>query len=383
MKKIHTHYFLFLLTLFCSCTSSKKITNPTVNDISSIRLIGSYIIPYNYKFNNTTVGGLSGIDYDKKNDIYYFISDDRSAVNPARFYAAKIAITEKGIDTVMFKEVQSLLQPNGKPYPNSKQNPQNTPDPEAIRYYPKTQQLIWTSEGERIIKGKDTVLENPSIISISTKGDFIDSFPLPSNLWMHATEKGPRQNGVLEGLTFADNYKTLFVNVEEPLYEDGPRADLTENNAFIRIFKLDVATKQNLAQYAYKLDPIAHPSNPADKFKINGIPDILWLGNNKLLVIERSYSTGVLACTIKVFIADLNEATDIKNTASLSKTTAFKPATKKLLLNMDNLGIYTDNVEGVTLGPTLPNGHKTLLFIADDNFSVAEISQVLLFEIVE
>jgi hypothetical protein len=55
---------------------------------------------------------------------------------------------------------------------------------------------------------------------------------------MQTEDKGPRQNGVLEGITFADNYTSLFVNVEEPLYEDGPRADTIDNNAFIRILKI-------------------------------------------------------------------------------------------------------------------------------------------------
>jgi hypothetical protein len=50
---------------------------------------------------------------------------------------------------------------------------------------------------------------------------------------------------------------------------------------------------------------------------------------------------------------------------------------------MDTLGIYIDNIEGVTAGPLLPNGHKTLLFIADNNFSPVEKSQVLLFEVME
>jgi hypothetical protein len=109
----------------------------------------------------------------------------------------------------------------------------------------------------------------------------------------------------------------------------------------------------------------------------------LWLGNNKLLVIERSFSTGIKPCTIKVFIADLGNATDVKNNPSLSANTQFIAVTKKLLLNMDELGIYTDNIEGVTFGPTLPNGHKTLLFIADNNFDETEISQLLLFEVIE
>ena len=166
------------------------------------------------------------------------------------------------------------------------------------------------------------------------------------------------------------------------MYEDGPRADVTDNNAWIRILKFDVATKQNRAQYAYKLEPVAYPASPENSFKINGVPDILAMGNNKLLVMERSFSTGRLACTIKVFITDLTNATDVTN-IPLMNSTQFVPAIKKLLLNMDNLGIYTDNIEGVTFGPTLPNGHKTLLFIADNNFTAIEKSQLLLFEITE
>lgn len=379
---LKTIFLLHFLASIAACSSSKQ-TVVNKEGIQSIRLIAQKNIPHNLSFKNTIVGGLSGIDYDAKNQLYYLISDDRSYNNPARFYTAKINVTEKSIDTIELKEVQYLRQQNGDVYPNSKQNPTNTPDPESIRYNPKNKKLIWTSEGERIVKAKDTVLANPSINMISTKGKWIKTFSIPTNMQMQAIEKGPRQNGVFEGMTFANDYKTLFVNVEEPLYEDGPRADVTDNNAYIRIAKFDVATQQNTAQYAYKLEPVAHAAVPADKFKINGVPDILWLGKNKLLVIERSFSTGIKPCTIKVFIADLNDATDIKSKPSLKINTEFKPATKKLLLNMDDLGIYTDNIEGVTFGPTLPNGHKTLLFIADNNFDAAEISQLLLFEVME
>jgi hypothetical protein len=334
------------------------------------------------KYNNTTVGGLSGIDYDAKSKRYFMISDDRSDKNPARFYTATISFTEKGIDTVQFTAVNSLLQRNGTTYPNGKQDPWHTPDPEAIRYNATTRQLVWSSEGERIVKPTQTVLEDPSVDIISTNGDFVDSFPLPPDLIMHATENGPRQNGVLEGMSFADNYKTLFVNVEEPIYEDGPRADVIDNHTYIRILKFDVASKKNIEQYAYPLSPVAYPPIPADAFKINGVPDILNLGNNKLLVIERSFSTGRLACTIKVFEADLSQANDISH-MTLKGNDNFTPASKKLLLNMDDLGIYIDNIEGVTFGPRLPNGHKTLLFIADNNFAAMEKAQLLLFEVTE
>jgi len=360
--------------------------NPSVAQnvsISRLKFLSEFDVPHNQPYQGTTIGGLSGIDYDATNQQFYMISDDRSDINPARYYTAKIKFTEKKIDTVQFINVTTLLAANGKPYPNSKKDPAHTPDPEALRYNPRTQQMIWTSEGERIVKANTIVLENPAITTILPNGQFVDSFPLPENLKMNVLEKGPRQNGTLEGLTFANHFKTLYVNLEEPLYEDGPRADISDNNAFTRLYKLDLKNKKNTAQYAYKLDPIARPASPETAFKINGIPDILWLGNNRLLVLERSFSTGHQACTIKVFIADLSKATNIKNNGSLKTNQAFIPATKKLLLNMDDLGIYTDNIEGVSFGPPLPNGHKTLFFVSDNNFSPQEKTQFLLFEVIE
>ena len=382
MHRFSFRTILFIAGLFLySCTATKKAIQANVN-IGSLNYLDSYEIPFNLKYKNTTVGGLSGIDYDAKNDWCYMISDDRSDKNPARFYKSKIFISQRGIDSLAFIDVENMLQPNGKVYPNNLQDRFKVPDPEAIRYNPKKNFLVWSSEGERIVKANDTVMINPSVIMMRPDGKYVDSFALPENMKMNATEKGPRRNGVFEGMTFADNYKTLYANVEEPLYEDGPRADVMDNDAFIRIIKFDVKDKKSIAQYAYKLAPVAFAAKPENEFKINGVPDILSLGNDKLLVIERSFSTGRLPCTIRVFIADLNDATDI-SMITLKDNHSFKAAKKTLLLNMDDLGIYTDNIEGVTFGPLLPNGHKTLLFIADNNFTIAEKAQVLLFEVIE
>ena len=374
---------LFISVLVsCTVLFSQKTKQDEKVSIGSIRFISEYDVPHHLVYKGTTIGGLSGIDYNSTKGVYYMISDDRSAINPARYYTAKIFLNDKKIDSVVFTAVTTLYQKNGKPYPNSKQDPAHTPDPEALRYNPHTHQMIWSSEGERIVNGKDTVLENPAITIISADGKYIDTFPLPRNLLMHATENGPRQNGVLEGLSFADNFTTLYVNVEEPLYEDGPRADLGDNNPWVRFYRFDLKTRKNTAQYAYKLDPIAYPASPADAFKINGIPDILSIGDQKLIVLERSFSTGRMPCTIKIFLADMKGATDISNNPSLKIKPAEKPVSKKLLLNMDDLGIYIDNIEGVTFGPTLPNGHKTLLLVSDNNFLPIEKTQFMLFEVI-
>lgn len=374
--------FMIISVLLLSCATSKTIVRQSAK-ITSLKFLNSYEIPFNLKYKNTIVGGLSGIDYDAENNLYYLVSDDRSEKNPARFYQAKIFISSKGIDSLALTGIQYMLQADGNVYPSNKQDRFKTPDPEAIRYNPLQKYLVWSSEGERIVKANDTVLTNPAVMMIRPGGQYIDSFSIPEIMQMHATEKGPRRNGVFEGMSFADDYKTLYVSVEEPLYEDGPRAELVENNAYIRILQFDVSQKKCIKQFAYKLAPVAYAAKPPNEFKINGVPDILSLGEDKLLVVERSFSTGRLPNTIRVFIADLNGATDISQHNSLQGNQPFAPAQKTLLLNMDDLGIYTDNIEGVTFGPPLPNGHKTLLFIADNNFTIAEKTQVLLFEVIE
>jgi hypothetical protein len=374
---------IWLLVALYACSPAKKsaVDAPSFN-AGSLKLLSEYVVPHNLPFKGTTVGGLSGIDYDIDKDVYYLICDDRSAINPARFYTAKVHISNNRIDSVSFIAVTNLQQPDGNVYPDSKQNPSGTPDPEALRYDLPNKRMIWSSEGERIIRGKDTVLANPSISIVSPEGKFIDTFPLPANLRMHAIEKGPRQNGVLEGMSFGEGYRSLYVNVEEPLFEDGSRAETTPNDAWIRIYRFDTKSKKNTAQYAYKLDPVAYPATPETAFKVNGIPDILYTGNDKMIILERSYSTGRLACTIKIFLADLKDAENIISNPSLRQTPPVKPVLKKLLLNMDALGIYVDNVEGITFGPTLPNGHRTLLLVADNNFVALEKTQFFLFELI-
>ncbi len=361
-----------------ACSSQKQLER---TPIVSLKFISEYDLPPGYKFNGTTVGGLSSIDYNPKDKLYYLICDDRSDSIPARFYTAKIFLNDGGIDSVRFIKSTSLLQKNGSPFPNKRQDPYHVPDPEALRVNSKTGNLVWSSEGERILKKDTTILIDPSISIISKNGKFLDSFLLPSNMHMRATANGPRQNGVFEGLAFADDNKTLFVSVEEPIYEDGPRAGLGDSTGWIRIIKYEVATKTQVAQYAYQIDPVAHEPVPASAFKINGVPDILAINNHQLLVTERSFSTGRAGCNIRVYLAELDGAQNVADVVSLKTSPPLKPLQKKLLINMDNLRRYVDNIEGATFGPRLSNGKRSLLFVADDNFASSQKTQFLLFEV--
>ncbi len=372
---------LLFLVVFVSCTSTKQLTTNYTPTNNQLQYLHTYTIPHNYTFKETIVGGLSAIDYDEKTNQYYMVCDDRSSLNPARFYKAKIAISQNKIDTVIFTQLSYLKDVNGKTYPGTKENPYKTPDPESIRYNPNSKLLVWSSEGENAIRGKDSILINPSVYFVTPNGKFKDSVSMPSNLYMSFKEKGPRQNGVLEGMSYADNYKTLMVNVEEPLQEDGPRADLQPNGAMIRFYQFDMQTKKPTHQYAYELSPVVYAPNPINEYKINSVPEFLWIGNNQLLVLERSYSTGRIPCSIRIFLADYNQATDVSTFTSLKAPAQYQPMKKTLLMNLDELGIYTDNIEGISFGPVLPNGNRSILLVSDNNFSPIQKSQITLLEL--
>ncbi len=373
MKKI----ILYVVIFFIASLSYSFAQIP-----KHLKLLNEYVVPFNKVFKNTTIGGLSGIDYDPKSNCYYFISDDRSAVNSARAYKANITLSTKGIDTVIFTDVITFRQFDSSTYPNAKTDAAHTPDPESVRYNALTNQLVWSSEGERIVSAKDTVLENPAITITDINGKAIDTFPLPVQLYMHSTKEGPRQNGVLEGLAFTPDFKTLYASVEEPLYRDGERAGLDSNQqTYCRFIQYDVASKKPIAQYAYPLDPVAYAPNPKGSFMVNGISEIMWVSKDHFIAIERSYSTGRLSCTIKLYLVDVSKADNIQDISSLTEHPPVHAAVKTLLVNMDTYNRYIDNIEGITYGSILPNGHRSIIVVSDNNFLPFQRTQLFVFEI--
>lgn len=371
--------FLVLFPAFLfSCSSLKQTAENKATP--SLKLISSIEIPFDETFQNTKVGGLSGIDYDAKNDLYYLICDDRSMFNDSRFYTAKIRLFENKIEGFDFQSVTTLKNEIGEAYGNWNTTPTTSADPEDMRYNPKTNSLIWSSEGARVLTADKEILQNPSLNFMDLKGNFLGNVTLPENLKMEKLEKGPRNNGTLEGITFDKKYKNIYTNIEEPLFEDGDQAN-TSKGGLIRLYQFNVKTKKNTAQFGYQLEPIAREPNPKGTFAVNGISAIQYYGKNQLLVVERSYSTGTQACTVKVFLCDLKKATDVKNYNSLQNQ-KLELASKKLVLNMDDLGIFIDNIEGLTFGPKLTNGNPSIIFVSDNNFSDKQKTQVLVFELV-
>lgn len=120
MKPVSQLFLVYsvLAIVLSSCAATKyAAVKQNEASISAVKFLDEYVMPLNPIFQNTVVGGLSGIDYDVKQNQYYMISDDPSQRGPARIYTAQIDLKENKIDTVRITGVTYMLQENGKPYP--------------------------------------------------------------------------------------------------------------------------------------------------------------------------------------------------------------------------------------------------------------------------
>ncbi len=374
--------YAFFAVVLSSCSATRQAAKQKETSISSLKFLDEYVMPLNQTFQNTVVGGLSGIDYDVASNQYYLISDDPSQLSPARIYIAQITIKDNKIDTVQVTGVTFILQQNGKQYPQYRSDKTLKADGESVRYNPKSKSFIWSNEGERVLKNGDTIIVQPALTFITKEGRYFDTIPLPVGFHFTKGENGPRKNALFEGVTYADHYKTIYASLEEPLYQDGPQAAFEFDKALTRILKFDAVTKQNTAQYAYNLGAMPVKPTVENDWNVNGISEILAVNDHTLLVMERAWAKGHDDHTfIKLYLVDLNGAeNEISNNGFIQNPP--KPLKKKLLFDFDSLNRHIDNFEGITFGPKLPNGNQSLIFCVDNNFSKSQTQQFFLFEVI-
>lgn len=341
----------------------------------SLRLIGEATLPHRMDAFGTTLGGISGIDYDEARDQYYLLSDDRSDFNAARFYTAKIALSATGISVPNVTSVVTLKRPDGTAFGGKAVAAKDIPDPESIRYRADTDTLLWTSEGDKQL-GID-----PSVREIKLDGTFIRELPTLPMFKIKAGDNGPRDNLTFEGMSLTVDGKGLWVSMEAPLYEDGAAPTVDSAGGPARFTLYHANSGNPIRQIAYIPDAI--PLRPTEKGEAdNGVPEILMMDQFRMLVLERSYSPGS-GNSLRVYVIDTRDGTDVLNLPAL-KPGQYTPVTKRLLVNFDTLGLKKlDNTEGMTFGPRLPNGNRTLVFVSDDNFRKSQITQFVAFELTE
>ncbi|MFV8224603.1 esterase-like activity of phytase family protein [Christiangramia aquimixticola] len=355
----------FCLVLLC--LTGCGVTRTLKNDNVQLKFLDDFVLPADLNFENTRVGGLSGIDY--KNGTYYLVSDQAS---DPRIYKANIQIEDSKIEKI---EINELIKVTGKENFSDKYF-----DLEAIRYDELRDEYLIASEG-MIDSSRD-----PGIFRLNSLGEVITEFNLPDYFKAKGQQK-PRNNGVFEGLSESFDQQGYWVATELPLEMDSSKPKVYPSKSHVRITKFDKNTGEPVRQFIYQLDGIA--KLPINYFAVNGITEILEYAPDKFLILERAYSAGYGSHgnTVKIFEADATEASNTLEMKNLRKS-KYKKSTKNLLFNFKKVekqlsDKIIDNIEGMTLGPVLENGKRSLILVSDNNFNsfAKQINQFILMEI--
>jgi hypothetical protein len=308
------------------------------------KLIGQSTFASNYNYSGTTVGGLSGITYDAATKTYYAISDAKNDDNGAvRFYTLNIDLSSGSLGTIDFTGVTTLKDSGGTSFAAN----------------------VSDTEGIALTSGGNAFISSEGIFSSTNTQPFINQFNLTTgnqNLSLPIsspkfdvsadTTQGVRNNKAFESLTITPDQQVLFTATEVALEQDGS-APTGSAGSPSRIVRYNLSTGSVDGEFLYNTDAE------------NGISELLALDQNTLLAIDRNVSTGVG----KLYQVSLQGATDIKNNNGLiaSGLGSITAVQKTLVADLSTFPSGT-NFEGMTLGPTLPNGKRSLVLVSDNNF---------------
>ncbi|WP_299156658.1 esterase-like activity of phytase family protein [uncultured Christiangramia sp.] len=354
---------LFLIFTFFSCAVTSRIENDHV----SLNYLDEFVIDENLEFENTKIGGLSGIDYASGK--FYLVSDQSS--NP-RIYQAVIKIANSRIQNIEINDLIEITRPE--------EYSKVVLDLEGVRYDSNNNGFLVVSEG--LISDR----RDPGIYETNTQGEILSSYSIPEYFGSKNDQK-PRNNVVFEGITKSVDGAGVWVATELPLEKDSSKPKIFPSRSHSRITRFDTETGNPVSQFVYPLEGIA--KLPINYFALNGITEILEYAQDRFLVMERSYSAGYGSHgnTVKIFDVDASKATNTLNENLLRKA-KYQTAKKKLIFNFKSVndqltdGIV-DNIEGMCFGPELENGNRSLILVADNNFNsfVRQLNQFILMEI--
>ncbi|GAB4529634.1 MAG: esterase-like activity of phytase family protein [Pleurocapsa sp.] len=374
---------LFLaLTLLLSATACAKPRQVNANERLFLNLSLEYLDRYEIpktSFKNTLIGGLSAITYDRSTDRFYILSDDRSQRAPARFYTVDInfkSTAESGkiaIDNVAFEDVTFLRDEQGNTYNLG------TIDPEGIALSPRGTVFI-SSEGN------PTKNVEPFIGEFDLKtGKKKLNLTIPQS-YLSDDPSNPTK-GIQENLAF----ESLTLNQNSLLPDDPFRLFTATESSLTQDTVEDLAVQPRLRFLHYVINPFGKPIVVAEHLYLleSAPPEVISNGLTELsaldregyfLSLERTY--GFTGAGAKIFQVVVANATDTSKIESLKgELTQVQPLKKQQLFDLQELGIYLDNIEGMTLGPRLPDGSQSLILISDDNFNEEQVTQVFLLRL--
>lgn len=325
-----------------------------------LRELDRFVLAPDHSWLGTQVGGISGIDYEPKWDMWALISDDKGDHGPVRGYLAEVDISGERLVGVEVNLLLSMCWGTGELMKGAQY------DGEAIRILPHADYfgeatMVWATEGSAQ-RG-----EPARVYEVCTGATRMDSWTAPEWAKPVGRSSGARHNRAYESIAVVAE-RVGVVATEEPLWQDG--------QTYVRLTYLDLNTPESepVRELAYPLDAPKKGVPGAE----NGLVDLYGLEGGRLLSMERSWSlTGDQS--IRVFLVETEGATDVLGVASLNSG-EFAGVRKTLIAD---LGGSLGNAEGLCIGPRLENGSLSLVLCTDNNFAPGMPTVFALYEIVD
>jgi hypothetical protein len=350
--------------------------HPAPGGAGRLRLIAEATLAHKLPFKDTTVGGLSGLDFDPASGLWAALSDDRSELQPARFYTLRLEAVAGRTLFIQLLDAVTLRQAAGTPYPPRRAGGEVV-DPEALRLLPGARTLLWASEGDL------RAHQGPSLHEARIDGTHARTFAMPPLL--HASPRpgtGPRDNLGFEGLALTLDGRHAWAAMEGPLQQDGDAPTLRSADGCCRFTQFELASGRATRQVAYRPDPLPLAPSVPGGFADNGVSEILMLDDTRMLVLERAFAMGA-GNSLRLYEIDTRAADD---TLALDRLVPgqFRPVDKVFVANLAQAGLSRlDNTEGMAWGPRRPDGRRTLYVVSDDNFNPSQVTQFAAFEYLE
>ena len=345
--------------------------------VVDVEFLGEVIVPTGTDFDGTEIGGLSSITFDAGRGVYYALSDDqgnRPTGDPVRYYTVAIDLTDGMLDDgdVEFADVTQLFEVRKTPFAPGGLDPEG---------------FVLGREGFLFMSSEGNIISNPIIDPFIKRynhnGRVTATLPIPDKYIPNGVDKGVRFNLSFESLNLTPDGRSLVTAGEGALFQDGPASTFT-NSSFARILVYDLSKRTPISEYGYEVAPWAEPSAI---FGVNGIVEVLPIDNvGTMLVMERSFSVGGVLGGGTGNVVVINEvstqgATDVLDIDALydgGSPISFTPVSQRQVFAFDDLDIPIDNIEGMTFGPSLPDGRQTLVIVSDNNFSSGQFTQFVL-----
>ena len=317
-------------------------------------------------FGSFAVSELSAISFDESTGRYFAVADRAGTV---RSHVFELSIPIPGIEAGVPEVVGVTVvnTPAGTPFTGANLDAEG---------------LVVRKDGSIFVasEGGSAAGEQPEVHHFASQGSHLEALAVPAKFLI-----GPN-NISFESLTESPGGNALFTANERPLAADGLTPDLRSR---IRILRYDRSGTDAFApaeEFFYLTEP---GRNPGDL----GVAELLAASPTSLLVLERGFVAGI-GNTIRVFQVSLVGADDVADEPSLAAS-GLVPLEKTLLVDLadcpDDAATVTpgatqpnallENFEGMTFGPELAGGMRSLVLLSDDNGSATQTTRLVVLAV--